>query len=421
MPPQKNISPWRMAGVRSDTGVAPLLPPATISGRVSYTPGVRSASKNRKFLVEAGKSISRAGLAAFPGTNETKEKRKMMATNYFFRNKAVYAIGIGLWMCMSCSNEELPMELSDTPVSFSAISDWPDMQQDSRADGDDNFATGDEVGVFAYYLPNGSDEDLTDNVPDFMFREVVTKQQSGNWTYSPIKYWPNNPGDKVHFVAYSPLSSTTDAISLASTNAQKGYPTINYTLTNGKTDLLASVPISATRADNPLVLNFQHILGQVNVKVKAADDFVWVDDESIKVVSVNLKEINQMGSFQFGKNDDNQWQWKTSQPQDLLITSGTTFTKSTNNGNVVVGFPVYLLPTTLAELTMVLETTINGTKIQETISCPLATSISIASNTNYVITIILNRDMTGFTATADWITTESHEIIYDGNEIDHHK
>lgn len=343
----------------------------------------------------------------------------MMATNYFFKNKAIYAIGIGLWMCVSCSNEELPMDLSDTPVSFSVTSDWPDMQQSSRA-GETEFPNSTQIGVFAFYLPGGDESVIVKKAPDFMNNTTVTKQSDGNWTYSPLKYWPNNPGDEIQFYAYHPMSSTNDEISISSNN-QFG---ITYTLKDGKTDLLAAAPeaLGKQDIDDKVMFNFQHILGQVNVKVKAADDFVWVDDESIKVVSVNLVQIKRVGSFQFGMNDENQWQWKTSQPNDLLITSGTTFMKSTINENVVNGFPVYLLPTTLKQLEVKLKTTINGTAIEETVPCTLTSPIAVAPNVNYVITIILNRDKTGFMAKADWIRTESHDIFYDKeHEIDGHK
>lgn len=343
--------------------------------------------------------------------------------NRSLKKLLMLAVGFSLWCCVSCSNEDTPMEVSDMPVSFSAESDWADLQPASRADGEDYFQAGATMGVFAHYLPGGNEDLITSNAPNFMFHEVVTKQQNGSWTYSPVKYWPNNPSDKVKFVAYTPTSSTTDDIAITSSNTQKGYPTLTYTLRTGKTDLLAASPAALGKQDidDKVIFNFQHILGQVNVKVKAADDFVWVDDESIEVVSVNLVNINRVGSFQFGMNDDNQWQWTTSQSKDLLITSGTTFMKSTNNGNVVNGFPVYLLPTDLAELTIVLKTTINGTVIEETVPCTLTSPIAVAPNVNYVITIILNRDKTGFMATADWVKTVSHEIIYEGNEIDHHR
>lgn len=341
----------------------------------------------------------------------------MMATNYFFKNKAIYAIGIGLWMCVSCSNEELPMELSDTPVSFSVTSDWPDMQQSSRA-GETEFPNGTKIGVFAFYLPGGDESVIENKAPDFMNNTTVTKQSDGNWTYSPLKYWPNNPGDEIQFYAYHPMSSITDDISISS-NSQLGNPSITYTLRDGKTDLLAAAPEALGKQDieDKVNFSFKHVLGQINVKVKAAGDFVWIDDESIEVSSVTLNSVNRKGTYILG---DDTWT-STIDPQNLTISSGTAFDQSSNDGDIVYGFPRYLIPTTLSDLTLKMVTTINGTDITETIDCPLDEPIAVAPNVNYVITIILNRGMTGFTATADWVKTESHEIIYNDNEIDHHR
>ena len=71
-------------------------------------------------------------------------------------------------------------------------------------------------GVFAYYTGNNSYDDQS--MPNFMYNQKVT--YDGNaWTYSPLKYWPNEYGssaisddvDKVSFFAYAPYVSVTPA------------------------------------------------------------------------------------------------------------------------------------------------------------------------------------------------------------------
>lgn len=314
-------------------------------------------------------------------------------------------------LLISCTEEDLPMISSDIPVAFAAGSDWNELQPATRSDAT-GFETNATIGVFGYYMPGGT-TDVTNKTPDFMYNEEVTKQADGSWTYTPLKYWPADQSDKIHFVGYTPMASASNRISISS-NTQKGYPVISYTIGDAKTDLLASVPVSANKENNPVILEFQHILGQVNVKIKAADDFKWVDDESIKITSVTLKSINENGSFDFVE-------WTTSNPKDLIISSGTVFSGSTNVGNVLNGFPVYLLPTSLSELQIVIETTINGTVITETVNCTLESVLSVTPGKNHIITVILNRDMSGFSATADWIRSDSQEVIFDGNEINHHK
>ena len=60
-------------------------------------------------------------------------------------------------------------------------------------------------GVSAYYTKDknfeaGEFETFMDNT------KVYFDEQKGAWTYSPIKYWPNNVDDKLSFFAYAPYS-----------------------------------------------------------------------------------------------------------------------------------------------------------------------------------------------------------------------
>ena len=71
-------------------------------------------------------------------------------------------------------------------------------------------------GVFAYYTNNEPYDQIFR--PNFMYNEGVTYDNTNKWTYSPIKYWPNeyttanaDEIDLVSFFAYAPYaeSSTT--------------------------------------------------------------------------------------------------------------------------------------------------------------------------------------------------------------------
>lgn len=76
-------------------------------------------------------------------------------------------------------------------------------------------------GVFAYFTDNG-DYDANTSTPNFMYNEQVTyKAKTGSaladWTYEPVKYWPNEYGDgaqsddldKLTFFAYAPWVDVT--------------------------------------------------------------------------------------------------------------------------------------------------------------------------------------------------------------------
>lgn len=69
-------------------------------------------------------------------------------------------------------------------------------------------------GVFAYYTRTA---DFTGKeVPNFMNNQKVTYSGSA-WTYSPLKYWPNNVGEKVTFLAYAPYHDKVEVNTDATT------------------------------------------------------------------------------------------------------------------------------------------------------------------------------------------------------------
>ncbi len=71
-------------------------------------------------------------------------------------------------------------------------------------------------GVFGYYTNLNEYDQLSK--PNFMYNEKVV-YSGGSWTYSPIKYWPNEYGskaqsddvDKLTFFAYAPFTANTPA------------------------------------------------------------------------------------------------------------------------------------------------------------------------------------------------------------------
>jgi len=109
-------------------------------------------------------------------------------------------------------------------------------------------SAGGGIGVFAYYTDNNDYEQS--RIPDFMYNQLV--EYKGNiWSYEPIKYWPNEYGDKaisddadkVTFFAYAPYVATnTNGKILKSTgsdedkwgitgmsrNSNQGDPIVKY-------------------------------------------------------------------------------------------------------------------------------------------------------------------------------------------------
>lgn len=108
----------------------------------------------------------------------------------------------------SCTNEEVyqPTESNDAAVSFSAY-----QLGQSRASVEDlQSVKKNGFGVFAFSQMSEPIAKYSKNnfMPDFMYNQLVNntdpENAGGQWTYSPIKYFPNNPGALVSFYAYAP-------------------------------------------------------------------------------------------------------------------------------------------------------------------------------------------------------------------------
>jgi len=123
-------------------------------------------------------------------------------------------------MLASCSSDDLSVQTAakqeaqglENAVSFEALSQRS-LTRAGYAGAMDNDQLKDKgFGVFGYYTDlNEYDQTST---PNFMYNQKVS---GAGWTYSPIKYWPNEYGsnaqsddvDKLTFFAYAPYTVNT--------------------------------------------------------------------------------------------------------------------------------------------------------------------------------------------------------------------
>lgn len=197
-------------------------------------------------------------------------------------------------------------------------------------------------GVFGYYTSNG-EYDTNNSTPNFMYNQQVKYKAGGTlseWTYEPVKYWPNEYGDAaksddldhVTFFAYAPWvdvtvntgvpvidDTWTDEkkaqeqklnITQITKNTETGDPVIKYvvdTKPNTSVDLLWGVaaddakvikmdgstpqatpgcpfiniekPGCVTNAEAKLKWNFKHALAMLNVQIVMAVDTKTGPDE----------------------------------------------------------------------------------------------------------------------------------------------
>ena len=222
-------------------------------------------------------------------------------------------------MMVSCSNDQVVSKMpQDNAINFgmyfgrdaqsrAAIMKTADLQ---------NF------GVFAYYTDNGDYVEGT-STPNFMFDQKVT-YSAGNWTYSPLKYWPNEDTDKLSFFAYAPHSTESNGnIDLVISNASASVPAVTYTLDDNQSTHVDLLWAKTDDAANPILnltkqtINgnvkfiFQHALSRIGFKSVAVIDEGSGNDNGLVdngshpntldgKTKITLKSIKLIGKFYQG-------------------------------------------------------------------------------------------------------------------------
>ena len=288
-----------------------------------------------------------------------------MKKNYLFGMLALAAMTM-----VGCSNDEVVNDYSqDNAIQFGT---YVGRGASSRAHVIDTKTLGTEgFGVFAYYTKQDN-FDASKHDPNFMYDQKVTassdnwvKETTDNsgsvvtpgyyteWTYAPIKYWPNNVDDKVSFFAYAPHSTTTNSnVTVADANGNAGYPSVTFEVVDEdvtkQSDLLWAAPVLnlSKNSDNPIDVDdkvkfvFKHALSRIAFEVQTMIDKVNPDkdgdidsdtdnglalDQSTKVV---VKQVTLSGDFYTG----GRMTWDASGKAAVTGTSptATTFTLSSS-------------------------------------------------------------------------------------------
>ena len=191
-----------------------------------------------------------------------------------------------------------------------------------------------QFGVFASY----TDGNWTPNSPiNFMFNQVVNKS-NGNWTYSPLKYWPADQSYKVSFFAYAPYAASENGISLVTQKNGAGAPQILYTINDadlGKmADFVADVEINHSKeakdesgidqVKENVTFSLQHELTRVNILAKLDRNAFGANDVANKT-KVNIKSVEFTGTedlfaakgiYTFATENDKRGTWQTTSTQD---------------------------------------------------------------------------------------------------------
>ena len=213
-------------------------------------------------------------------------------------------------------------------------------------------------GVFGYYSDNV--EYSGNLVPNFMYNQQVTYSASA-WTYTPIKYWPNEFGssaasegiDKLSFFAYAPFvavtpstgyatGSTTDNITQLTRNTATGDPMVKYIVnTSGDgVDLLWGVNSSGlpylnqsrtagTTSDDKITFTFKHALAKLTATI-ATDNSIDANSK-VYVRSITITGFAAKGMLNLNNITANTPLWLSYDGADPTF-EGLTFNDGRKDG-----------------------------------------------------------------------------------------
>lgn len=265
------------------------------------------------------------------------------------------AVMLFLLALTGCSKDEAGNDSgAPVPVRFEAGS--PEVFKSRSLIESESALQGAGFGVFAYYTGATAWESAkTSATPNFMYNQKVT--YSSGWTYSPVKYWPNdnNPADNtgatgsqghsyVSFFAYAPYTSS----SIFSSNSATGGPTISYTWA-ADTDLLYASQTDRYKYDS----NDANDNGRVGDVVSFTFRHALVYIEHLKVRlqentdrTVTLKSL-RIGYKTSGKFDLGNAEWtstsgsgsRTIRDTDLTVTAYTA-----ESAHDLGGSPLLVIP-----------------------------------------------------------------------------
>lgn len=222
------------------------------------------------------------------------------------------AINMTAWLTAlllaGCSQNEVTETNPDAhpAIGFSVYTGVPTRGQDLtteslKGDPDDAAVYG-GFGIMGYYTGSKTWAIAKGDVaPSFMLNQKVGwNATDSKWTYSPVKYWPNNPDDMISFFAYAPYEPGTSSSAktgvVTSEITDKSVPFITFSLKPAdKLDKMVDLVVASaldqkytsnTTTNGKINFKFAHTLSRISFRAQlgtgdydsmnGTDNFVYI-------------------------------------------------------------------------------------------------------------------------------------------------
>ena len=176
---------------------------------------------------------------------------------------------------------------------------------------DQGIPDGRSIGVYAYYHQNSNWLTNGSNQLNFMINQQATHNKLADaYIYSPLKYWPNTPEDKLSFIGYYPFtdgagsgetSTTSTGITIGAIS-DSGLPTFGFTVKDAEADqvdfLVSDLLVNQTKPaiHESIRLLFKHATSKISFRIVIADD-IKADVATFNVESIGLTKLYSKGTL----------------------------------------------------------------------------------------------------------------------------
>ena len=236
---------------------------------------------------------------------------------------------IGLICLFACSSEETTRTAGSQqqPIAFKDAYTVQPTRSSEAFTATKGIPVGQSMGVYAY-LHNTDTRDYTTDSPNFMFNQQATSQDDTEpFSYTPLKYWPNDENSKVSFIAYFPYSNGAnddgtnhDVASTGVTpgleNNGTGLPTFDFTVKDAVDDqvdflvseVVPNLPNSRDTENDPgqpfndltvydrVPFLFKHMTAKVEFRI-VADAAIHKDIVSFHLDTLSVSNLYNNGTL----------------------------------------------------------------------------------------------------------------------------